>query len=282
MAARKTEGEFDLSDRDRLLKGGDHGPAVVANDPGKSLLYLMVAHEKKPAMPYKEPKLADDVVRQFATWIENGAPYDSPLIARKDTGAWIEKNVSPEGRQHWAYQPLKEVHRRPSSRTQKWVKTDVDRFILSKLGRKRRITPNPQAATKRVLILRRAYFDLIGLPPTPEEVDAFLKDGSPECIGKRRRSSCLTCRDTVSGWARHWLDPGWRLPESHGFEHDYDRPGAYFYRDFVIKAFNQGMPYDKFVRWQVAGDELARTNPLALMATGFLRGRRPFDANHQE
>jgi cytochrome c553 len=260
----KTEGELDLSDRDRLLKGGDHGPAVVVNEPKRSLLYLMVAHEKKPAMPYKEPKLANDVVKQFATWIENGAPYDAPLIARKDSGAWIENKVSPEARQHWAYQPLKKTLL-PSVKQPKWVKTDVDRFILAKLEEKG-IAPNP-TATKRV-VLRRAYFDLVGLPPTPEEVDAFLKDEAPDALGKVV-DRLLDSPKYGERWARHWLDLA-RFAESHGFEHDYDRPGAYHYRDFVIKALNAGMPYDQFVRWQLAGDELAPNDPLALMATGFL------------
>src|SRR6478609_7736703 len=102
----KTEGELDLTDRDRLLKGGDHGPAIVPGEPKKSLLYLMVTHEKKPAMQFKEAKLSDEAVRQIGEWIANGAPYDSPLVARKDTAAWTEKKVAPEARQHWAYQPL--------------------------------------------------------------------------------------------------------------------------------------------------------------------------------
>ncbi|HEX3152845.1 MAG TPA: PSD1 and planctomycete cytochrome C domain-containing protein, partial [Gemmataceae bacterium] len=260
----KTEAEFDLTDRERLLKGGDHGAAVVPFEPKKSLLYLMIAHEKKPAMPYKEPKLADDVVRQFAAWIENGAPYDAPLIARKDSGVWIDKKVSPEARQHWAYQPLK-ISSPPIVNDAKWMKTDVDRFILRKLEQKG-VTPNP-AATKRN-VLRRVYFDLIGLPPTPEEVDAFIKDESKDALAKVV-DRLLDSPKYGERWARHWLDLA-RFAESHGFEHDYDRPGAYHYRDFVIKALNAGMPYDQFVRWQLAGDELAPNDPLALMATGFL------------
>jgi mono/diheme cytochrome c family protein len=260
----KTEGELDLTDRDRLLKGGDHGPAVVAGAPKKSLLYLMVAHDKKPGMPYKEPKLPADAVEQIAAWIENGAPYDSPLVARKDVGAWTEKKVTPEARQHWAYQPLK-LSPPPAVRDTNWVKTDVDRFILSKLEAKG-ITPNPSATKRQVL--RRVYFDLIGLPPTPEEVDAFLKDGSPDALAKVV-DRLLDSPHYGERWARHWLDLA-RFAESHGFEHDYDRPGAYHYRDFVIKALNAGMPYDQFVRWQLAGDELAPNDPLALTATGFL------------
>jgi mono/diheme cytochrome c family protein len=260
----KTEGELDLTDRDKLLKGGDHGPAVVAGEPKKSLLYLMVAHEKKPAMPYKEPKLPGDVVEQVSAWIANGAPYDAPLVARKDSASWTDKRIAPEARRHWAYQPLRTVPP-PLVKDTSWVKTDVDRFILAKLE-EMGIAPNP-TASKRA-ILRRAHFDLTGLPPTPEDMDAFLKDDSPNALAKVV-DKLLDSPRYGERWARHWLDLA-RFAESHGFEHDYDRPGAYHYRDFVIKALNSGMPFDQFVRWQIAGDEMAPDNPLALMATGFL------------
>ncbi|MBO0697843.1 MAG: PSD1 domain-containing protein [Zavarzinella sp.] len=260
----KTEAELDLTDRDRLLKGGEHGHALVPGDPKKSLLYLMVAHEKKPAMPYKEAKLSDETVRQFAAWIENGAPFDAPLVVRKDAAAWTEKKVPPDARQHWAFQPLRRAAPPPVVDTA-WVKTDVDRFILSRLEEKG-LTPNP-AASKRAII-RRVYFDLIGVPPTPDEVEAFERDSSPDALAKVV-DHLLASPHYGERWARHWLDLA-RFAESHGFEHDYDRPGAYHYRDFVIKALNAGIPYDQFVRWQLAGDELAPNDPLALMATGFL------------
>jgi mono/diheme cytochrome c family protein len=260
----KTEGELDITDRDRLLKGGDHGPAIVSGDPKKSLLYLMATHDKKPGMPYKEPKLSDEIIRQIAAWIENGAPYDSPLVARKDTAAWIDKKITLEARQHWSYQSFKTTTP-PMVKDEKWIKTNVDRYILAKLE-ERGITPNPQVS-KRVL-LRRAYFDLIGLPPLPEEVDAFEKDSSPDAFAKVV-DKLLDSPRYGERWARHWLDLA-RFAESHGFEHDYDRPGAYHFRDFVIKALNAGMPYDQFARWQLAGDEIAPNDPLAMMATGFL------------
>lgn len=260
----KTEGELDITDRDRLLKGGDHGPAVVSGEPKKSLLYMMATHEKKPGMPYKEPKLSDETIRQIAAWIENGAPYDSPLVARKETAAWIDKKITPEARQHWAYQPLTPASP-PAVKDEKWIKTNIDRFILGMLEEKG-VAPNPQVS-KRVLI-RRAYFDLTGLPPTPEDVEAFEKDNSPGAFAKVV-DKLLDSPRYGERWARHWLDLA-RFAESHGFEHDYDRPSAYHYRDFVIKALNAGMPYDQFVRWQLAGDEIAPNDPLALMATGFL------------
>jgi mono/diheme cytochrome c family protein len=262
--AERTEAELEVTDRDKLLKGGEHGPAVVPGDPKKSLLYLMVAHEKKPAMPFKEPRLPEETIRQFAAWIENGAPFDAPLVPRKDAAAWTVKKVAPEARQHWAFQPLKRSSP-PPVKDVAWPRTDVDRFILARLEQKG-LGPN-SAATRRAII-RRVYFDLIGLPPTPAEVDAFLRDESPDALAKVI-DRLLDSPHFGERWARHWLDLA-RFAESHGFEHDYDRPGAYHYRDFVIKALNAGMPYDQFVRWQLAGDELAPNDPLALMATGFL------------
>src|SRR5262249_7210567 len=128
------------------------------------------------------------------------------------------------------------------------------------------LSPNP--AVDRRTLIRRATFDLIGLPPSPEEVEAFVNDPAPDAYAKLI-DRLLASPHHGEKWARHWLDVA-RLAEGHGYEPDYDRPVAYHYRDFVIKAFNQDLPYDTFVKWQIAGDELAPDNPLALMATGFL------------
>src|SRR5947208_8480835 len=125
---------------------------------------------------------------------------------------------------------------------------------------------NP-AAGRRTLI-RRAYLDLIGLPPSPEEVNAFVNDRSPNAWEKVI-DRLLVSPHYGERWGRHWLDLA-RFAESHGYEQDYDRPNAYHYRDFVIKALNQDMPFDTFVKWQIAGDEFEPENPLALEATGFL------------
>jgi hypothetical protein len=252
----KIEAAFDLSDRDHLLKGGDSGPAVLVGKGRDSLLYKLVAHQKEPHMPHGAKKLAEDAIARIAEWIDLGAPYDQPLIARKDTGAaWTQKQIAPEAREHWAFQPL----RKTSSFK------DIDAFVLAKL-RAAGIQPNPPA-DKRTL-LRRVYFDLIGLPPTPEEADAFLKDDSADAYEKLL-DRLLASQHHGERWGRYWLDLA-RFAESHGFEHDYDRPSAYHYRDFVIKAINDDLPYTTFVKWQLAGDELAPDNNEALKATGFL------------
>ena len=145
------------------------------------------------------------------------------------------------------------------------VKTPVDNFILAKL-QERGIAPNP-GADRRTLI-RRLYYDMIGLPPPPEMVERFAADSSPDAYG-RLVDQLLTSSHHGERWGRHWLDLA-RFGESYGFEHDYDRPHAYHYRDFVIKALNRDMPYDQFVKWQLAGDEYLPGDPLAMMATGFL------------
>src|SRR5262249_45633449 len=149
----------------------------------------------------------------------------------------------------WSFQPLKRVEP-PAVKNQAWCRTPIDRFILNKLDAAK-LAPNPPV-DKRHLI-RRASFDLIGLPPSPEEVDAFLNDTAADAYD-RRIARLLLSPHYGERWGRHWLALA-RFAESHGFEHDYDRPTAYHYRDFVIEALNRDLPYDIFVKWQLAGDE---------------------------
>ncbi len=215
-------------------------------------------------MPPKEPKLKDESLKQLAVWIDLGAPYDKPLLDK----AVVKKpmTVSADDRKFWSFAPLRNPQPPPvKDKDAAWSKTAVDAFILAKQQEKG-LTPS-KLADKRKLI-RRATFDLIGLPPTPEEIEAFLKDEAPDAYEKLL-DRLLASPHYGERWARHWLDLA-RYAESHGFEHDYDRPTAYPYRDFVIKALNNDLPYDKFVQWQIAGDELEPDNPLALAATGFL------------
>ncbi|MBY0456812.1 MAG: DUF1549 domain-containing protein, partial [Gemmataceae bacterium] len=175
--------------------------------------------------------------------------------------AWTRKVIDPAAKKHWAYQPLQKDIRNPKPEGQ----NPIDGFVLDRLE-KAKLKPNP-AADRRTL-LRRAYLDLIGLPPTPEQVEAFLKDETPQAFEKVV-DGLLASPHFGEKQARHWLDLV-RFAESHGFEHDYDRPTAYHYRDFVIKALNQDMPFDQFARWQLAGDEFSPNDPLALTATGYL------------
>ena len=259
----KTRGEFDLATREGLLQGGGSGPAVVPFQAQESLLYQLITHSEEPAMPDEQPKLSDEAIARLAAWIDHGAPYDVPLVAGKKPPR-DPRVVSEEDRQWWAFQPLAQVSP-PAVQNQAAVRNDVDRFLLAK-AEARGLSLAP-AAEKRNLI-RRAYLDLLGLPPPPEEVAAFLQDESPDAW-PRLVDRLLDSPHFGERWARHWLDVA-RFAESAGFEHDYDRPGAWAYRDFVIKALNADLPFDQFVHWQLAGDEFEPDNPLALSATGFL------------
>ncbi len=170
------------------------------------------------------------------------------------------------GREFWSFRPL-EVTPPPDVAGVSWARTPIDRFILAALDA-RGIGPNP-IADRRTLI-RRVSFSLLGLPPTPDEVEAFVADPAPDAWS-RLLDRLLASPQLGERWARHWMDVA-RFAESHGYEQDYDRPHAYHYRDFLIRAFNADLPYDRFVALQLAGDELAPGDPLALAATGFLGG----------
>ena len=259
-SGERLEGGFDMNTRELAVKGGERGPAVVPGDHAKSLFWQLTAHAKEPHMPYERAKLSDSDIAKIAEWIDLGAPYDKPFI-EIDESAWTKKVTAAEGKKHWAYQPLMRQITNPKPQ----IPNPIDGFLLAKLE-KAGIAPNP-AADRRTLV-RRAYLDLIGLPPTPEQVAAFLKDDSPRAYEKVV-DELLASPRFGEKQARHWLDLV-RFAESHGFEHDYDRPTAYHYRDFVIKALNADLPFDTFVRWQLAGDEIAPADPLALMATGYL------------
>ncbi|MGV3771756.1 MAG: DUF1549 domain-containing protein, partial [Verrucomicrobiales bacterium] len=167
------KGDFNIATRELLLKGGVDGVAVVSGKPAESKLLKMIAHEEKPFMPKKGDKLSDHQVEQISKWIELGAPYDKPLGNKlvKD-----KSKVTVQDRNYWAFQPLKKPAL-PQIENDSWSQNDLDRFVLAKL-REKGITPNSSA--DKLTLIRRAYFDLIGLPPKPEEIEAFLNDKDPE------------------------------------------------------------------------------------------------------
>ncbi len=260
----ETEGEFSLATRENLLQGGSSGPAVKLGDADASRMMSLIRHEEEPYMPMDAARLSDAEIAHVAEWINNLAPYDTPLVGEGESGDWTEREVPPEARQFWSFQPLADVQP-PDVESAEWGTTPVDRFVLKSLH-DQGLQPNG-AADRRTLV-RRAYLDLLGIPPTPDQVDDFVNDPAPDAW-PRLIDDLLASPHYGERWGRHWLDLA-RFAESHGFEHDYDRPSAYHYRDFVIQALNAGMPYDQFVQWQLAGDELAPDERLALMATGFL------------
>jgi len=261
----KTRGEFNLTTREGLIKGGSEGAAIVPGNANASRLLKLISHAEKPFMPAKGDKLSPVLIEKIAAWIDTGAPYDQPL-----TGANLavgEMQITDSDRQYWAFAPLKKTAT-PKVKNDAWPENEIDRFVLAKLEAAQ-LQPNRRA--KNRTLLRRVYFDLIGLPPTPQETDAFLvaADGNPRAALESVVDRLLNSPHHGERWGRHWLDLA-RYADSFGFEQDTDRNHAFHYRDFVIKALNNDMPYDEFVRWQIAGDEIEPNNPLAFMATGFL------------
>ena len=254
----KVRSGLDLSSRDLLLAGGDAGAVIDLKEPAESLLLQLLRHEEEPTMPPTGDPLPKALIADFQRWLELGAPYDKPFI-EKQAGRPAAMQVTDRDREFWSFQPLQRVE--PPRIPSVWPRTATDRFVFVKL-REHQLAPNPPASDHARI--RRAYLDVIGLPPTPEQIDAALAMSHEALIDELLESPHYGER-----WARHWLDAA-RFAESHGFEQDYDRKFAYHYRDFVIKAFNADMPWDQMVRWQIAGDEIAPNDPLAMMATGFL------------
>jgi hypothetical protein len=258
--AENLRGSLLLDSQPGWMAGGDSGPVLVPGDPAASLLVKALQYDGDVQMP-PEGKLPDAEIAALTEWVKRGAP--DPRTTKPSGKAKRTINLAEE-RKHWAFQPLA-AQVTPYVADPSWCRTPVDRFIIARLTEKQ-LAPNA-VADKRTLI-RRAYLDLLGLPPKPEEVEAFVADLSPDAYD-RLVERLLDSPHYGERWARHWLDLA-RFAESHGFEHDYDRLSAYHYRDFVIQALNQDLPYDKFVKWQIAGDEYEPENPLALMATGYL------------
>ncbi|MBZ5619149.1 MAG: PSD1 and planctomycete cytochrome C domain-containing protein [Acidobacteriia bacterium] len=259
---------LDLRNREGALKGGQHGPAIVPGDAAASHLYNHVAGQQPPRMPLGG-KLSDEEIAVLKAWIESGAEWDSSVAldarAAPANAQPTEKKFTDAQRKFWAFQRvLKPVV--PSVKAQSWVRTPIDAFILSKLE-ERNLKPNPPAG--KITLIRRAYFDLIGLPPTPEQVQAFLTDNSAQAFEKVV-DELLASPHYGERWGRHWLDLA-RYADTQGFKADETRPNVWRYRDYVIAAFNEDKPYDRFIKEQIAGDELYPTDPAARVGTGFNR-----------
>jgi hypothetical protein len=269
-AAKKPKGGLLLDSREALLKGGDNGPALVPGQPDKSRFIEAIGYKNIDLRMPPKGKLPDAIISDLNAWVKMGAPWPRETKPRATAGRKDEFDLHKRKQEHWAWQPVR-PRSLPAVRNQNWPHTPVDHFILAKLEEKG-LTP-AAPADKRTL-LRRIYFDLIGLPPTPEEVEAFLKDLSPDALAKVV-DRLLASAHFGERWARHWLDLV-RYAESHGHEFDYLIPNAYQYRDYVIRAFNADVPYDQFAIEHVAGDLLLqpRLHPAegfneSILGTGF-------------
>ncbi|MCU1325087.1 MAG: Planctomycete cytochrome, partial [Bryobacterales bacterium] len=252
-------GDLDLRSSEGLLKGGKHGPAVVAGKADESLLFRHITGQVQPQMPLGT-RLPDAQIAQFRAWIDAGAKWDGAptLTSVADTAT---PTFTAMQKRYWFFQPVaKPVVPKVNA------KNPVDAFIVAKLEEKK-IQLNGRA--DKVTLLRRATLDLTGLPPTPEETQAFVADESPEAFAKVV-DRLLASPHYGERWGRMWLDVV-RYADTNGFKADEFRPNIWRYRDYVVKAFNEDKPYDRFIKEQIAGDEMYPGSLDARIATGFMR-----------
>ncbi|HEY6168731.1 MAG TPA: PSD1 and planctomycete cytochrome C domain-containing protein [Verrucomicrobiae bacterium] len=266
--SEKVKGGLLLDTREGIRQGGDTGHAVVPGSLSESLLISALRGVKKAELMPPKEKLTEDVIADFEKWVLMGAPDP-----RDGTGKSITKKWDVEsGKDFWAFQPVK-PQAAPKVKDAKWPASDIDRFVLAKLEEK---NLKPVADADPHALIRRVYFDLIGIPPTPEQVEAFVKDSArrtPRAAMEKVVDELLASPQFGERWGRHWLDVA-RYAESTGKERNYLYPQAWRYRDYVIASLNADKPYDQFIREQIAGDLLPSKNVAQrneqLIATGFL------------
>ncbi len=267
-AKLKTAG-LDLTTAEGFVNGGQSGPAVSKENASSSLLLRVIGYEQQPKMP-PTGKLKDEELADLKTWVQSGASWPG---AAATTQALPKPANSREftdaEKKFWAFQP---VHKPavPVTKDKKWAKTPIDNFILAKLEEEG-LRPAPPAG--KATLLRRITFDMTGLPPTESEIRDFLADSSPQAYEKVV-DRLLASPRYGEQWGRHWLDVA-RYADSTGNDEDHRYPYAWRYRDYVIGAFNDDLPYDQFVREQLAGDLLPAAKPgeinrRGIVATGFL------------
>jgi hypothetical protein len=241
---------LSLTAADEAMRGGLHGPVIVPGNPDGSPLFAMISADK-PKMPMQGRPLSTAEVAEIRSWIAQGATWPAGLrlgVAKED---W------------WSLRPLKKPQ--PPAVQSDWVRTPVDAFVLEKM-REMKLTPSPEA--DRATLIRRLTYDLHGLPPTWEEIEAFAADRSPDAYEKLV-DRLLSSPRYGERWGRHWLDVA-HYGESHGYDKDKPRRSAWPYRDYVIRAFNRDKPYARFVEEQLAGDVLWPDDPEGVVATGFI------------
>ena len=265
-AAGKNKGGLVLDVRAAVLKGGDTGPAVTAGDPQKSLLieYVTTSDPDK-MMPPKGDRLTKDEVALLTEWTKAGAPWPASRVSKNADGRYLPGTIGQKERSWWAYQPIAHPEI-PAPAFPSTGDHPVDRFLDEHL-KAEGLTAAPEAG--RAVLIRRLTFDVIGLPPAPEEVAAFVKDPDPLAYEKLV-DRLLASPRYGERMSRQWLDLV-RYADSDGYRADDFRPTAWRYRDYVIRSYNANKPYDRFLQEQLAGDELFPGDPEALTGTGYLR-----------
>jgi mono/diheme cytochrome c family protein len=268
--AEKQKGGLRLDSRQAILEGGETGPSIVAGRPGESLLLEAVRQGGELKMPPGR-KLPPEQIAALERWVAAGAPWPAdqkPAVDRR-ADAWAR---------HWAFQPVADP-RPPQPRDASWCRMPIDAFVKAKLEAKG-LSPSP--STDRYHLIRRVTYDLTGLPPTAEEVRAFIDDKDPNAYAKLV-DRLLASEHYGEQWARHWLDVA-RYADTKGYV--YGREERFLvqapaYRDWVVKAFNSDLPYDRFLLDQIAADQAEPDNQSALAAMGFLTiGRRFLGVTH--
>lgn len=261
-ASDDSDGGLKLDSRSAVLAGGESGTAVVLGDPEQSLLIQAVRYQNQDLQMPPVGKLSDPEITVLETWVRRNLP--DPRVAPSLTGHQPSGMTLEQGRAFWSFRPVLNPAV-PDVEGSKWVQTPVDGFILEKLM-ERNVSPASKA-DKRTL-LRRVTFDLVGLPPTPDEFAAFLDNESPDAFSKVVERLLDSPQYGVR-WGRHWLDVA-RYADSNGLDENLAFGNAWRYRDYVVDAFNDDKPFDQFLTEQIAGDLLPDSNRQALTATGFL------------
>jgi hypothetical protein len=278
--ARKSLGGLRLDTRDAVLKGGDSGPAVVPGEPEKSPLVKAIRYgDPLLKMPPKvNARLTSEQVADFEWWIKRGAPDPR-------AGAAVAVKSGPKhdfaaARKQWPFHPLAEPAI-PTVKNADWPRNPIDRFVLAAIEQH---GLRPVADADKRTLIRRATLDLTGLPPTPEEVEAFIGDGSPDAYEKLI-DRLLASPEYGRRWGRHWLDVV-RYADTAGDNSDYPVPQLRLYRDYVVDSFNADKPYDRFLREQLSGDLLPYSNEAQrieqLVATGYLAGSKRFGSRVED
>jgi Protein of unknown function (DUF1553)/Protein of unknown function (DUF1549)/Planctomycete cytochrome C len=262
---RKVRGNLRLDSREALLKGGDLGPAVTLDQPDESLILQAIRFDGLEMPP--SGRLPRDEIETLARWVKEGLawPADGQRAALSASSTVREPKGGVRSPASWLYRQVKSPPL-PHVAHQGWVKNPIDAFVLARLEAE---GLTPVAPADRVTLIRRVTYNLTSLPPSPEEVDAFVADKSPDAY-ERLVDRLLASPRYGEAWGRHWLDLV-RFAETNGYERDSAKPYAWRYRDYVIDSFNHDKPYDRFIREQIAGDLIAAGSTEALIATGYYR-----------
>ena len=256
---------LDISTREKLLRGSDeHQDVVIPGNAADSLLSRKIRHEHEPGMPYQSGKLSDSDIAKLEAWIDAEAPYTADLVLPRE----LSEKAFSHGSDHWAYRkPVKNPV--PEVRNGKWVRNPIDAFIAAEHD-KHGLDPLP-AADRNVLV-RRLYLDLLGLPPTAEQVKAFRNDTRPNAY-EQLVGDLLDSPRYGERWGRHWMDI-WRYSDWYGRRSAGDirnsQPYLWHWRDWIIESLNKDKPYDRMIQEMLAADEIAPTDSDALRATGYL------------